>query len=103
MKWAGLGAWPLIFPRYALYDDGTFVNQAHNEWAQWAEEGGVPLLLLMFALAIVTVPRAIGSVWGISVIAVWLHALVDYPFQQKARAGRLLFCSAGRSGGEPIG
>src|SRR5262249_25412867 len=23
----GLGTWPIVYPAYALYDDGTFVNQ----------------------------------------------------------------------------
>jgi hypothetical protein len=26
-------------PRYAILDDGTYVNQAHNDWLQWAVEG----------------------------------------------------------------
>ncbi len=41
----GLGNWPVIYPAYALYDDGTFVNQAHNDWMQWAVEGGLPFVV----------------------------------------------------------
>lgn len=37
----GLGNWPRAYPRYAVFDDGNYVNQAHNDWAQWAVEGGV--------------------------------------------------------------
>ena len=38
----GLGAWSSAYPGYARFDDGSFVNQAHNDWAQWAAEGGIP-------------------------------------------------------------
>jgi hypothetical protein len=42
--WAGLGlgTWSAAYPAYASYDDGTFVNQAHNDWLQWGAEGGLP-------------------------------------------------------------
>jgi O-antigen ligase len=45
----GLGIWPTVYPANALYDDGTFVNEAHNDWLQWAVEGGVPLVAAMLA------------------------------------------------------
>ncbi len=35
----GLGNWPRAYPQYALFDDGTYANQAHNDWLQWAVEG----------------------------------------------------------------
>src|SRR5206468_1854448 len=34
----GLGTWPHIYPRYADFDTGLVMNQAHNDWAQWAAE-----------------------------------------------------------------
>ena len=43
----GLGTWSTAYPAYARYDDGSFVNQAHNDWVQWAAEGGLPFLVLM--------------------------------------------------------
>ena len=46
----GLGAWPRVYPAYAPTDDGLFANQAHDDWAQWAAEGGIPFLLLMLAI-----------------------------------------------------
>jgi hypothetical protein len=36
----GLGTWPEAYPGYARFDDGTYVNQAHNDWVQWTAEGG---------------------------------------------------------------
>ena len=35
----------------ALFDDGNYVIQAHNDWAQWAAEGGIPFALF-FAIMI---------------------------------------------------
>ncbi|MEI9812250.1 MAG: O-antigen ligase family protein [Acidobacteriota bacterium] len=37
----GMGTWPVVYPGFARYDDGSYVNQAHNDWAQWAVEGGI--------------------------------------------------------------
>ncbi|HEY2019205.1 MAG TPA: O-antigen ligase family protein, partial [Bryobacteraceae bacterium] len=36
---SGLGTWSIIYPRYAGLDAGVFVNQAHDDWAQWSAEG----------------------------------------------------------------
>ena len=51
---SGLGTWPTVYPRYAGFDAGVFVNQAHNDWAQWAAEGGLPFafFLVVFAVAL---------------------------------------------------
>ncbi len=38
----GLGAWRFAYLQFALIDTGQLANHAHNEWAQWAAEGGVP-------------------------------------------------------------
>ncbi len=32
----GMGNWSTAYPAYAIFDDGSFANQAHNDWAQWA-------------------------------------------------------------------
>jgi O-antigen ligase len=82
----GLGNWPTAYPRYALYDDGRYANQAHNDWAQWAVEGGAPLLLLQLALAFWAIPKALRSGWGTGIAAVLLHCFVDYPIQRPAVA-----------------
>jgi O-antigen ligase len=82
----GLGNWPTAYPGYALFDDGKIANQAHNDWAQWAVEGGLPLLAIMLWMAWWAVPRAIASIWGAGVAAVLVHCLVDYPIQRTAVA-----------------
>jgi O-antigen ligase len=91
----GLGAWSSAYPAYARYDDGTFVNQAHNEWVQWAAEGGVPFFLLML-IAIVWLARpAWRSLWGLGLMAVFVHALIDYPFEQRPALAAYFFALAG--------
>lgn len=91
----GLGNWPRAYPRYALFDDGTFVNQAHNDWAQWAAEGGVPFFLIMLALVVMAFPAAVRSLWGIGLLSVWMHCLVEYPLTQRPALGAWFFVLLG--------
>jgi O-antigen ligase len=76
----GLETYVPVYRMFAHYDDGTYVNRAHNDWLQWAAEGGIPFALLMLALFAWSLRPAVQSVWGIGLIAICLHALVDYPF-----------------------
>ena len=68
----GLGAWSTAYPAYARFDDGSFVNQAHNDWIQWAAEGGWPFLLLMVAVVALLARPAFDSLWGLGLMAVWV-------------------------------
>jgi O-Antigen ligase len=81
---SGLGTWPAVYPRYALTDVGKFINQAHCDWLQWAAEGGVFFAASMLAVFVSSLRPAFTSVWGIGAIAVFLEALVDYPFSRPA-------------------
>jgi hypothetical protein len=78
----GLGNWPAAYPAYAIFDEGYFANQAHNDWAQWAVEGGLPFVLLILSIAVWSIPNAIRTGWGIGVVVVFLQCLVDYPIQR---------------------
>jgi O-antigen polymerase len=95
----GLGTWAVAYPGYALYDDGLFVNQAHNDWAQWAVEGGLPLLAAMVAFAALLARPAWRSIWGLGLLAVLLHCLVDYPMHS-GRAGGLVLRHGGAAAAE---
>ena len=91
----GLGNWARAYPAYALFDDGTYVNQAHNDWMQWTVEGGVPFFAILLSLAVMVLPVAIRSVWGIGLVSVWVHCLVDYPLQQRPGIGAWFFVLLG--------
>ena len=80
----GLGTWPTVYPRYAIVDFGLFANQAHSDWLQWTAEGGIPFGIVMATIFVWCIRPAFRSVWGIGAIAVFLHALVDYPFSRPA-------------------
>ena len=80
-KGTGLGTWTEVYPAYARKDFGVFVNAAHNDWLQWAADGGIPfagLFLILFAGSVVVVRRV---PWALGVPMVFLHSLVDFPMQ----------------------
>jgi O-antigen ligase len=91
----GLGNWARAYPHYALFDDGAYANQAHDDWLQWAVEGGIPFFAILLALAVMVVPAAVRSVWGIGLLSVWGHCLVEYPLQQRPAIGAWFFVLLG--------
>jgi O-antigen ligase len=80
----GLGNFENAYPAYARVDIDQIVNHAHNDWAEWAADGGLPFLLLMVCLAAWVIPKAVRSVWGVGVLAVLAHSTVDFPLQSPA-------------------
>ncbi len=99
MEGFGLGAWSSAYPAFARFDDGDFVNQAHNDWAQWLAEGGAPMLLVMLAVVALLARPAFDSLWGLGLMAVFLHAFVDYPFEQRPALAAFFFAMAGALAG----
>ena len=83
----GLGTYVPVYRMFARYDDGTYVNRAHNDWLEWTAEGGILFSAAMLVLFLWTIRPAIRSGWGIGVIAICLHALVDYPFARLGVCG----------------
>ncbi len=79
---SGMGTWPVVFPRFATFDSNVYVNEAHNDWAQWTAEAGIPFTLLLAALVLSLVRPALRSVWGLGVIGVIGHSFVDYPLRE---------------------
>ena len=94
----GLGTWPTVYPAYARFDNGLAANHAHNDWAEWAAEGGFPFITLLAMLAAWSVRPGTDSLWGIGVPAVFAHSLVDYPLREPALA-LLLFAMLGALAG----
>jgi hypothetical protein len=76
----GLGTFSHVYPAYATFDAGARVEHAHNEWLEWAAEGGIVYAGLWFVLAAAIAAPALRSTWALGVPAAFLHAAVDYPF-----------------------
>jgi O-antigen ligase len=83
----GLETYVPVYRMFAHYDDGTYVNRAHNDWLQWAAEGGIPFAVFMLVLFGWSLRPAVTSIWGVGLIAVCLHAAVDYPFARLGVCG----------------
>jgi len=79
--WAGygVGTFATVYPEFASFDPGAVIEHAHNDWLEWATEGGWPYAAAWMLLAMATLRPAFRSIWGMGVPAVFVHALVDYP------------------------
>jgi hypothetical protein len=73
-----------VYPAFATFDPGAIVNQAHTDWLQWTAEGGLPVGIGMLWMVVWGARPALRSIWGIGVIAVFVHAAFDYPFSRPA-------------------
>lgn len=98
----GLGAFTTVYPSRALFDTGHFVNHAHNEWLQWAAEGGIPFGLGMLALAGYAIAGIRGAPWAIGLAAVAMHGIVDYPFVRFGLAVWIVTIAVAARGAESI-
>ncbi len=97
---AGAGTFVAAFQQGSSDDFlmGAYINNAHNEYAQWWLEGGVLgvcvvlLTLLVFVLTLIKLLRkrpgsparvyGMAAMMGIGVIV--LHSIVDYPLRTQA-------------------
>lgn len=85
----GLGTFPKVYQQHAIKDFPFYANHAHNDWAEFAAEGGVPFLLLVLIPFAIAIPAAIRNPWGLGLIAIMLHACDDFPFPRPAVSGWL--------------
>ena len=76
----GLGNFATVYPEFARFDPGAVVEHAHDDWLEWAAEGGWPYAAVWMVLAIAALRPAFRAIWGIGIPALFVHALVDYPF-----------------------
>jgi hypothetical protein len=83
----GLGTFPEVYQRYAIKDFPFYANHAHNDWAEFAADGGIPFMLLVLIPFAAGIPIAVRNPWGLGLVAVMLHACVDYPFPRPAVSG----------------
>jgi O-antigen ligase len=78
----GLGTFSAAYPAYANFDNGRFVNLAHNDWLQLAVEGGLITLILFGAFCTLILRDFRRSIWALGVPIVLVHALVDFPMNR---------------------
>jgi O-antigen ligase len=78
----GLGTWRAEYPHAATFDLALLANEAHNDWAQWAADGGLPFALLMLSLVVWIARPAVESLWGVGILFVMVHSYVDYPIRE---------------------
>lgn len=87
----GMGTWTEVYPAYARFDDGVFDNAAHDDWAQWASDGGIGMLILMAAFTAMILRPAFQSVWGIGLLFVLAYSLMEFHFQERPQFGCFFF------------
>ncbi|MEZ5399637.1 MAG: O-antigen ligase family protein [Bryobacteraceae bacterium] len=80
----GAGAFIDAYPKFATYDSGRIVNHAHNDWAEFAAEGGIPFAILLAIPFLAALRRMKPQTSG--TLFVLLHSLVDYPMQRAGMA-----------------
>lgn len=83
----GLGTFPEVYQRYAIRDFPFYVNHAHNDWAEFAADGGFPFTLLVTIPFVFAIPSVMRNPWGLGLIAIMLHACVDFVFPRPAVSG----------------
>ncbi len=82
----GLGNFENVYPQYAILQTGELVDHAHDDWAEWAAEGGLVYFGCLLCVGAWAAVWAVRSVWGIGVLSVLLHSLIDFPMQKPALA-----------------
>jgi hypothetical protein len=83
----GLDTFPAVYQRYAIKDFPFYANHTHNDWAEFAADGGIPFLLLLLIPFAAAVPTVVHNPWGLGLVSVMLHACIDFPFPRPAVSG----------------
>lgn len=87
----GLDTFPEVYQRYAIKDFPFYANHTHNDWAEFAADGGFPFLLLILIPFAAAVPTALRHPWALGLISVMLHGCIDFPFPRPAVSGWMFF------------
>jgi hypothetical protein len=53
------------------------------------------MLVMMAAVVAILARPAFNSLWGLGLLVVWIHAWVDYPFEQRPALAAFFFAMAG--------
>jgi O-antigen ligase len=104
---SGLGSFPQVYALYENHDrvTATYVNHAHNDYAEIALETGVAGIIVM-ALFLLWWGASVGRVWrsgeagpyaraaSIASAAILVHSLVDFPLRTAAISTCFAMCLA---------
>jgi O-antigen ligase len=89
---SGIGTFPDVFRRFQPGDIGQFVNNAHDDYLEWAFEGGIPGVALVLTFLVFYIRRW-PQVWraqgwsrlrylqaaaGIGLALMGLHTFIDF-------------------------
>jgi O-antigen ligase len=85
----GLGSFPVVADAFAVKDFEVRANHVHNDWLEFAADGGVGFALLILLIFVWRVPAMFRHPWALGILAVMFHACVDYPFPRPAVSGWL--------------
>jgi hypothetical protein len=78
---SGLATWSIVYPHYAVIDMRKASYHAHNDWIEWACDGGLPFLCIMLIPALRGSWLSLRYPWGFGILAASLHGIVDFPFR----------------------
>ncbi len=104
---SGSGSFNSVYPAYENPEivDRTYVNHVHNDYIELALETGLPGMILMMAVLLWWIGRAI-AIWRAPTIdyfarastiasaAILSHSIVDFPLRTSAIAGVFAMCLA---------
>jgi len=79
---AGLGAFETAYPAHAFFDNGLIVDHAHSDWLEWLAEMGLLGVAPLLLLALWSAREAMRQPWAVGMVAVYLHAAIDYPLHK---------------------
>jgi O-antigen ligase len=82
----GLGTWSTVYPAWEDTDVGLYVEHAHDDWLEWAAEGGIPFACVSLALAIFCLKRAVRQPWCLGIAAAFVQSIVEFPLHKPAIA-----------------
>jgi O-antigen ligase len=78
----GLGSFPIVYPAFARFDNGYFVNHAHNDYLEALVDGGPMFLVALVSFLVISGSAAIRVTWAVGLLVLPFHAAVDFPLQR---------------------
>ncbi len=80
----GLGTWDTVYPAFAKVDPRLFVEHAHDDWLEWAAEGGIPFALAMLLLAGFALRCSLREPWCFGIFAVFVQSSIEFSMHKPA-------------------